>query len=60
MLLRKRAYEIVIPWQRTEAWLAMHSLGLRPMQQLGKVLLMLAPLLAGGPVTALLQFITTK
>lgn len=60
LLLRRRAYDLVKPWERTEAWLTMHSLGLNPTQQLGKVLLMLGPLLASGPVTALLNFISQR
>lgn len=58
VLLRQRAYEVIQPWERTEAWLAMHGMSLQPTQQLGKVLLMLAPLLAGGPVTFLLNLIS--
>jgi hypothetical protein len=58
VLLRQRAYAVITPWERTEAWLAMHGMSLQPMQQLGKVLLMLAPLLAGGPVTYLLNLIS--
>ena len=58
VLLRQRAYAVIEPWERTEAWLAMHGMSLQPTQQLGKVLLMLAPLLAGGPVTFLLNLIS--
>jgi len=58
LLLRQRAYRVVRPWERTEAWLAMHGLSLKPMQQLGKVFLMLGPFLAGGPMTSLISIMT--
>jgi hypothetical protein len=58
LLLRQRAYEVVRPWERTEAWLAMHGLSLKPTQQLGKVLLMLGPFIAGGPITSLISLLT--
>jgi hypothetical protein len=57
VLLRQRAYRVIKPWERTEAWLVMHGMSLQPMQQLGKVLLMLGPIIAGGPAAALIRFL---
>lgn len=58
MVLRQRAYRVVRPWERTEAWLAMHGFALQPTQQLAKLLLILSPLLAGGPISYLITLLS--
>jgi hypothetical protein len=59
ILLRQRAYGVVKPWERTEAWLAIHGFALQPTQQLGKVLLILSPLMAGGPISYLITLLSS-
>lgn len=58
VMLRQRAYRVVKPWERAESWLAVHGLSLQPTQQLAKVLMILAPLLAGGPVSFLVGLLS--
>jgi hypothetical protein len=58
ILLRQRAYRVVRPWERTETWLAIHGFALQPTQQLGKLLLILSPLMAGGPVSYLITLLS--
>lgn len=60
ILLRQRAYRVVKPWERTEAWLAIHGFALQPTQQLGKVLLILSPMLAGGPISYLITLLSSS
>ena len=60
ILLRQRAYRVVKPWERTEAWLSIHGFALQPTQQLGKVLLILSPLLAGGPISYLITLLSSS
>ena len=57
ILLRQRAYRVIKPWQRAEAWLAIHGFALQPTQQLAKILLILSPLLAGGPINYLISLL---
>jgi hypothetical protein len=57
IVLRQRAYRVVRPWERTEAWLAIHGFALQPTQQLAKILLILSPLIAGGPVSQLVSLL---
>jgi hypothetical protein len=58
ILLRQRAYRVVTPFARTEAWLGVHGFALQPTQQLSKVMLILSPLLAGGPVSYLITLLS--
>jgi hypothetical protein len=58
VVLRQRAYRIVVPWERAETWLAVHGFALLPAQQLAKVLLIFSPLLAGGPVSYLITLLS--
>lgn len=58
MVLRQRAYRVVRPWERTETWLAVHGFALQPTQQLAKLLLILSPLLAGGPISYLITLLS--
>ena len=58
MVLRQRAYRVVTPWERTETWLAVHGFALQPSQQLAKLLLILSPLLAGGPISYLITLLS--
>ncbi len=60
IILRQRAYRLIKPWERTEAWLAVHGFALLPTQQLANVLLILSPLIAGGPVSYLLSLLSRK
>jgi hypothetical protein len=57
-LLRQRAYHIITPYARTEAWLGIHGFALQPTQQLAKVLLVLSPLVAGGPLSYLITLLS--
>lgn len=58
LLLRQRAYRVVQPPSRTEAWLGVHGFSIQPTQQLAKVLVVLSPLLAGGPVSYLISLLS--
>lgn len=58
MVLRQRAYRVVRPWERTETWLAVHGFALQPTQQLAKLLLILSPLIAGGPISYLITLLS--
>jgi hypothetical protein len=58
MLLRQRAHRVVKPHSRTEAWLAVHGFSIQPTQQLSRVLVVLSPLLAGGPVSYLISLLS--
>lgn len=58
VMLRQRAYRVVKPWERAESWLAVHGFSLQPTQQLAKVLMILGPLLAGGPVSFLVGLLS--
>lgn len=58
ILLRQRAYRIIRPYAKTEAWLGLHGFSLQPTQQLAKVLLIFSPLLAGGPLSYLVTLLS--
>lgn len=59
-VLRQRAYRVIVPWERTETWLAMHGFALQPTQQLGKLLVIFGPMIVGGPINALISVLAER
>ena len=57
VILRQRAYIVIYPWDRAEMWLNIHGFAIQPTQQFAKILLILGPLIATGPVSYLTQLL---
>jgi|CXWL01.1.fsa_nt_gi hypothetical protein len=59
IVLRQRAYRVITPWQRADTWLTVHGFSIAPSQQFARILLILSPLLASGPIGYLIKLLNS-